>query len=217
MKVGIFGTGMVGQAIAGKLLQLGHQVRIGGREAINETGQRWASAAGENASYGAFSDAAQFGQVLINATSGAVSLQALEAAGAGHMAGKLLIDIANPLDFSNGMPPSLSVLNTDSLGEQIQRAFPETRVVKTLNTLSCELMVNPNAVADGDHNLFMSGNDAAAKAQTLDILAQFGWQKDQVIDLGDITTARGTEQLLPLWLRLWGALGTPLFNFKIAR
>ncbi|MGZ3238646.1 MAG: NADPH-dependent F420 reductase, partial [Burkholderiaceae bacterium] len=118
---------------------------------------------------------------------------------------------------SQGMPPTLSVVNTDSLAEQIQRAFPEAKVVKTLNTLNCQLMVNPNAVANGDHNIFISGNDAQAKAQVLEILAQFGWKKQNVIDLGDITTARGTEQLLPIWIRLWGTLGSPDFNFKIVR
>ena len=131
--------------------------------------------------------------------------------------GKVLLDVSNPLDFSHGMPPTLSVVNTDSLGEQIQRAYPETKVVKTLNTLSSKLMVNPGAVGGGDHNLFISGNDAAAKVQVLDVLAQFGWDRAKVIDLGDISTARGTEQLLPIWIRLWGALGTDAFNFKIVR
>lgn len=217
MKFGVLGTGMVGNAIGSKLVQLGHEVKMGGRAASNEKGSEWVKSAGANGSYGTFADAAKFGDIIINVTSGGVSLQALEAAGADNLKGKVLIDIANPLDFSQGMPPSLSVVNTDSLGEQIQRAFPEVKVVKTLNTLSCHLMVNPNAVAHGDHNLFISGNDAQAKAQVLDILAKFGWKKQNVIDLGDITTARGTEQLLPIWIRLWGALGTAEFNFKIAR
>ena len=144
-----------------------------------------------------------------------VSLNTLS--GRQNLKGKVLIDIANPLDFSQGMPPTLSVVNTDSLGEQIQRAFPETLVVKTLNTLSCQLMVAPQAVNDGDHNLFVSGNDKQAKETVLGVLQQFGWKKENVIDLGDISTARGTEQLLPAWIRLWGALDTPLFNFRIVR
>jgi hypothetical protein len=217
MKFGILGTGMVGTAIAGKLVQLGHEVKMGGRETTNEKGQEWAQAAGAKAFYGTFAETAQFGDIVVNATAGVASLAALEAAGAGNLKGKVLIDIANPLDFSQGMPPSLSVVNTDSLAEQIQRAFPDTKVVKTLNTLSCQLMVDPNAVANGDHNIFVSGNDGQAKETVLGVLQQFGWKKENVIDLGDITTARGTEQLLPVWIRLWGALGTPSFNFKIAR
>jgi len=217
MKFGVLGTGMVGNAIGSKLVQLGHEVKMGGREAVNEKGAEWVKSAGAKGSYGTFADAAKFGEIIINVTSGGASLQALKAAGADNLAGKVLIDIANPLDFSQGMPPSLSVVNTDSLGEQIQRAFPGAKVVKTLNTLNCQLMVNPNAVANGDHNIFISGNDGQAKETVLGILQQFGWKKGNVIDLGDITTARGTEQLLPIWIRLWGALGSPNFNFKIVR
>jgi 8-hydroxy-5-deazaflavin:NADPH oxidoreductase len=217
MKFAVLGTGIVGQTIGSKLTSLGHEVKMGGREAINSKAQEWVAGAGALASYGTFQAAASFGEIVVNATAGGVSLQALQAAGAQALAGKVLIDIANPLDFSQGMPPTLSVVNTDSLGEQIQRAYPQTKVVKTLNTLSSKLMVNPDAVAGGDHNLFISGNDAPAKAQVLDLLAQFGWDKARVIDLGDISTARGTEQLLPIWIRLWGALGTDLFNFRIVR
>lgn len=143
MKFAVLGTGMVGQAIGSKLVSLGHEVAMGGRESLNAKGQEWAASAGARASYGSFRQAAGFGDIVINATAGGASLQALQAAGAEALAGKVLIDIANPLDFSHGMPPTLSVINTDSLGEQIQRAFPQTRVVKTLNTLSCKLMVNP--------------------------------------------------------------------------
>jgi predicted dinucleotide-binding enzyme len=217
MKFAILGTGIVGQTLGSKLVSLGHEVKLGGRESVNAKAQRWAASAGAQASYGTFRDAAQFGDIVINATAGGVSLQALQAAGTPALADKVLIDVANPLDFSHGMPPSLSVVNTDSLGEQIQRAYPQTKVVKTLNTLSCKVMVNPGAVGAGEHNLFLSGNDAAAKAQVLDVLAQFGWAKSSVIDLGDISTARGTEQLLPIWIRLWGALGTDLFNVRIVR
>jgi hypothetical protein len=217
MKFGVLGTGMVGKAIGSKLVQLGHEVKMGGRETVNEKGQEWAREAGAKASYGTFAEAAAFGDIVVNATAGMVSLAALNAAGAQNLKSKVLIDIANPLDFSNGMPPTLSVVNTDSLGEQIQRAFPEAKVVKTLNTLNCAVMVDPNAVAGGDHNIFISGNDGQAKETVLGVLQQFGWKKDSVIDLGDITTARGTEQLLPIWIRLWGTLGNPNFNFKIAR
>jgi predicted dinucleotide-binding enzyme len=163
-----------------------------------------------------FPGAAAHGEVIINATNGVNSLAALKAAGEANLAGKVLIDIANPLDFSKGMPPSLTVCNSDSLGEQIQRAFPEAKVVKTLNTVNAFVMIDPAKVAGGDHDLFVCGNDADAKNQVSAWLKSwFGWRN--VIDLGDITNARGAEMILPIWVRLMGALKTPMFNFKIAR
>jgi predicted dinucleotide-binding enzyme len=163
-----------------------------------------------------FADAARFGEAIINATSGGGAMPALEGAGAEALGDKILLDVSNPLDFSKGFPPTLSVSNDDSLGEQIQRAFPRLRVVKTLNTLTAALMVNPAAVNGGDHTLFVSGNDADAKATVKRWLGEwYGWR--DVIDLGDITTARGPEMWLPLWLRLMGALGTPMFQLKIVR
>ncbi len=216
MKIAVLGTGMVGTTIGSKLVALGHEVRMGARQATNEKAQAWAKSAGPKASVGTFADAAAFGELVFNCTSGGGSLAALDAAGAANLRAKILIDVSNPLDFSKGMPPSLFVSNTDSLGEQIQRAFPETKVVKTLNTLNCELMVNPSRLASGDHDVFVSGNDEAAKGRVTEVLRDwFGWKR--VIDLGDITTARGTESWLPLWVRLWGALGTAEFNLKIVR
>ena len=164
-------------------------------------------------SVGTFADAAAGADVVVNATNGAGSLAALAAAGAENLAGKVLMDIANPLDFSHGFPPSLNPVNTDSLGEQIQRAFPEARVVKTLNTMTASVMVDPASVAGGDHSVFVSGNDAAAKETVAGLLKDFGHR--DIIDLGDITTARGAEMILPIWLRVWGALGTGAFNFKV--
>lgn len=219
-KFAVLGTGMVGEALANKLVSLGYAVKMGAREASNERAAAWSSAqahdAKARASHGTFADAASFGDIIVNCTSGQASLAALSLAGAANLAGKVLIDIANPLDFSNGMPPTLSVCNTDSLGEQIQRAFPEAKVVKTLNTVNCNLMVNAKLVGEGKHSMFMSGNDKEAKAVVANLLREgFGWS--DVIDLGDISTARGTESLLPLWLRLWGALGTPNFNVHVVR
>jgi 8-hydroxy-5-deazaflavin:NADPH oxidoreductase len=201
MRLGVLGTGRVGSTIAGKLIQLGHEVMMGSRDAANEKAQSWARGAGERASCGAFADAAAFGETVINCTAGGASLDALEAAGAANLNGKVLIDISNPLDVSKGMPPSLTVCNNDSLGEQIQRAFPEAKVVKTLNTVNHQLMVDPSKVP-GDHHVFVSGDDEGAKASVVDLLGSFGWPKDRVIDLGDISTARGPEMYLPLWLRL---------------
>ncbi len=215
MKVAVLGTGMVGNAIGTKLVQLGHLVRMGSRTANNEKAAGWVKANGAKASQGTFADAAAFGEIIFNCTAGVASLEALKLAGAENLRDKILIDVANSLDFSKGMPPTLAVCNTDSLGEQIQRTFPDAKVVKTLNTTNCNIMINPRLLG-GDHDVFMSGNDAEAKAIVADMLKNwFGWKT--VIDLGDITTARGTEMLLPIWIRLWGLLGTQNFNFRIAR
>ncbi|WP_406044871.1 NADP oxidoreductase [Micromonospora sp. NBC_00898] len=162
-----------------------------------------------------FAQAAAESDLIVNATSGSVSIEALRLAGAENLAGKVLVDIANPLDFSQGMPPTLFVKDTDSLGEQIQREFPDAKVVKALNTMNAFLMVDPHQLAGGDHSTFISGNDEDAKKIATSLLEGFG--HTDVIDLGDISTARGTEMLLPVWLRLWNALGTPMFNFKIVR
>jgi predicted dinucleotide-binding enzyme len=165
--------------------------------------------------FGTFLQAAAHGELVVNATQGAGSLEALKAAGAKNLAGKILVDIANPLDFSRGMPPSLTVCNTDSLAEQIQRAFPETKVVKTLNTVNAYLMVGPRQLADGAHTIFVSGNDGAAKTTVSKLLESFGWR--DIVDLGDITTARGTEMMLPIWVRVFGATKNPMFSFKLVR
>jgi 8-hydroxy-5-deazaflavin:NADPH oxidoreductase len=216
MKIGILGTGMVGSTIGTKLIQLGHDVKMGSRTATNEKSAAWVQSNGTHATQGTFSEAAAFGEIVLNCTHGVASLQALNLAGAGNLKSKILIDIANALDFSNGMPPSLAVCNTDSLGEQIQRAFPDVKVVKTLNTVNCVLMVNPKSIAHGDHDIFVSGNDAGAKLKVIEILRDwFGWKS--IIDLGDITTARATEMLLPIWVTLMGKYQSPNFNFKIIK
>ena len=213
MKLGVLGTGMVGNAIGTKLVALGHDVKMGSRTATNEKAEAWAKQAGRGASQGTFADAAAHGEVIFNCTSGAGALEALTSAGKENLRDKVLVDVAVPLDFSKGMPPTLFVFGDDSLGEQIQRAFPETKVVKALNTVNCQVMVDPSRVP-GDHDIFVSGNDAAAKATVTEILRDwFGWKS--VIDLGDISTARGTESYLMLWLRLWGALGSADFNIKV--
>ena len=226
MRFGIFGTGMVGTTIAARLVELGHDVVIGTRDPA-ETLSRTEPGAYGNPPFRAwqqehsevkldtFSQAAIHSEIIVNATAGAVSLEVLELAGEPNINGKILIDIANPLDFSQGMPPTLSVSKTDSLGEQIQRRFPEVKIVKTLNTMNAYMMVDPAQLAGADHTVFMSGDDAEAKAMVRELLRSFGWT--DIIDLGDISTARGTEMLLPIWLRLLGALQNPMFNFKIVR
>ncbi|HEY9842681.1 MAG: NADPH-dependent F420 reductase [Candidatus Sericytochromatia bacterium] len=217
MKIAVLGTGMVGQAIGSRLVELGHAVMMGSRTADNEKALAWVGQQGDRASQGNFADAAAYGELVFNCTSGMASLAVLEAAGQEQLAGKVLVDVSNPLDFSQGMPPRLSVCNTDSLGEQIQRAFPETRVVKSLNTMNCNVMVRPAEVAGGEHNVFVSGNDAAAKQSVRLLLKEFGWKDEYILDLGDISSARGTEAWLPLWLRIWGATGTGAFNLRIVK
>jgi predicted dinucleotide-binding enzyme len=216
MRIGVLGTGVVGQTIASKLIELGHDVTMGSRSATNEKVVAWAAGAGDRAHPGTMAEAATAGEVVINATSGAGTLEALEAAGAGNLTGKVLIDVSNALDHSAGFPPTLLTANTDSLGEQVQRAFPDALVVKTLNTVTAAIMVNPELIAGG-HNIFVSGNDASAKQAVTTLLHSFGWGEADVIDLGDITTARGAEMYLPLWLRLLGALGTPQINIRVVR
>lgn len=225
MKFAVLGTGVVGQTIAARLDELGHEVTIGTRDPQATLARTdpdmmgnppYAVWAGEHpgVQLATFADAAAGAEVLVNATSGGVSMDALGLASVDNLAGKVLLDIANPLDFSAGMPPTLFVKDTDSLGEQIQRAFPDTRVVKTLNTLTASLMVHPEQLSEPT-SVFISGNDADAKAVTTGVLKEFG--HTDVIDLGDLSSARGAEMLLPVWLRLMGTLGTPMFNFKIVR
>ncbi|MEH1167150.1 NAD(P)-binding domain-containing protein [Micromonospora sp. CPCC 205539] len=217
MRIAVLGTGSVGRTIAARSAELGHQVTIGTRDVA-------ATRAGEHATWAAqhpevglatLAEAAAAAELVVNATNGNGSLPALAAAGAANLAGKVLLDIANPLDFSAGFPPTLSMLNTDSLAERIQREFPEAKVVKSLNTLTAELMVRPRQLVEGAHTVFVSGDDAEAKRIVTGLLVSFGHA--DVIDLGDLSTARGTEMLLPLWLRLYGRLGTDIFNVKVVR
>ncbi len=211
MKIGILGSGMVGKTLGARLAGLGQDVVVGTRSPDNL--REWAESVGARA--GSCAETASFAEILFNATRGDLSLAALKMAGEANLNGKILVDIANPLDFSGGMLPTLTVSNTDSLGEQLQREFPQARFVKALNTLNAALMVDPESLAGGDHTVFVCGNDSDAKRLVTGLLESFGWR--DVIDLGDITGARGTEMLLPIWLRLMNVLGTPRFNFKIVR
>jgi 8-hydroxy-5-deazaflavin:NADPH oxidoreductase len=221
MKVAIIGSGIVGQTLGKKLVELGHDVVLGTRDPNKlDEAKGWASslgdwltAVGNKATVATFAAAAAQGEIVINATHGMASLAALQTAGAENLQGKILIDVANELDFSQGMPPKSLAADTTSLGEKIQAAFPNTKVVKTLNTMNCAVMVNPQQLADGNHTVFVSGNDAAAKAKVTELLQSFGWT--DIFDLGDVTSARGTEMMMPLWLRAFGKLGNVPYNFKI--
>lgn len=211
MKIGVLGTGVAGQTLASKLVAMGHDVMMGARAADNEKVAGFATRTGGKA--GTFADAAAHGEMVVNCTRGDTSLAMLGGL-ASQLRGKVLIDVANPLDFSNGFPPHLSVVNTDSLAEQIQRALPDTFVVKSLNTVNAAVMIDPSRVP-GHHTVFVSGNDKHAKGKVMDFLRSLGWQS--IIDLGDITTARGPEQFLPLWIRLAAKFGTAEFNIAVLK
>lgn len=226
MKIGILGTGTVGQSYAHKLASLGHAVMIGTRDVAETMARDKPDNFGNppfrvwreqhpSIEVGSFAEAARHGELVFDVLAGAAVLPVLRELG-DELAGKTLVDVSNALDFSKGFPPTLSVCNTDSLAEQIQRELPRTKVVKALNTVTAAVMIDPASVGGGDHTAFVSGNDADAKAQVVASLREwFGWQ--DVVDLGDITSARGSEMLLPIWLRLMKSLGTPMFGFKVVR
>jgi 8-hydroxy-5-deazaflavin:NADPH oxidoreductase len=214
MRIGVFGTGAVGRTIATKLVEIGHEVCMGSRTADNEAGTAWSAAHGDTASQGTFLDAAHVGEVVFNCTNGGGALAAVNSA-AEALKDKLLIDVCNPLEFPDGSP-SLFVGISDSLGEQIQRALPDTMVVKALNTMNADVMVDP-ALVPGDHVVFVCGNDEGAKARTVELLTEFGWSRERAVDCGDISGARATEAYLLLWLRMMGAVGGWHFNVALLR
>ena len=230
MKIAIIGTGAVGTTIASKLVELHHDVMIGTRNVEDKLASTKKDSYGnppfnewiktnKKVKLGTFADAAAFGELVVNATHGSSSVAALKLAEATNLKGKVIIDISNPLDFSKGMPPGLlpGLNNTHSLAEEIQKTFPDTMVVKTLNTMWCGLMINPGLIGKGDHINFICGNDAEAKTSVKNILNQFGWQDKNIMDIGDITGARATESVLPIWLRVMGVLKGGAFNFKIVQ
>jgi 8-hydroxy-5-deazaflavin:NADPH oxidoreductase len=228
MNIAVLGTGSVGQTLSAKLLVLGHKVMMGTRN-VTEAQIRTAKDGYGNPGVGewiknnpgvklaAFADAIAYGHLIINATQGGKSVEALKAGNQGDLDGKIIVDIANPLDFSKGMPPVImpELCNTTSLGEEIQKAFPKSYVVKTLNTMWCGLMVNPAMIGGGDHNNFLCGNNPESKVEVRKLLNQFGWKEENLIDLGDITSSRGTEMVLPIWLRIMSVKHNGAFNFKI--
>lgn len=203
---------MVAQGLSARLAELGHHVVIGTPDPDKLRG--WQSS-NQRVLIGSFADTARHGDMVINAINGADTLSALALAGEENLVDKVLVDVSNPLDFSDGFPPSLSVFGSDSLAEQIQRAFPNTKVVKTLNTVTARVMTHPLEVANGDHTVFISGDDMDAKTQVTELLRSFGWI--HIFDLGDLSTARGTEAYMLLWVRLFGAMNTSMINIKIMK
>jgi len=212
MNIAVLGTGVVGDAIGTKLVQLGHRTKMGSRTPGNEKAAAWVKKNGSSASQGTFAEAATFGEIAFLCTKGDGALEAVRSAGAANLRGKVIVDITNPLDFSHGMPPSLLMCNTTSLGEEIQKAVPEAHVVKTLNIVNCEVMVNP-AKTGGEPTMFLCGNDAGAKGKVREMLQKFGWK--EIIDLGNIAGARGMEMVLPLWVQTYMATGTGYFGLKV--
>ncbi|MGX9888289.1 NADPH-dependent F420 reductase [Streptomyces sp. NPDC002276] len=213
MRYAVLGTGEVGQALGGKLVELGHQVTLGSRTKDNPAALKWAESVGAGASAGTFAEAAAAAEVIVNAVGGRVALAALEAAGAEHLDGKVVLDVSNPLAFEDGRL-RLSPVESDSVGEQIQRAFPHARVVKSLNTVNCQVMVDPSLVP-GEHQVFVCGEDAEAKARVTALLGEFGWPAHRVLDLGGIESARAVEMMLPLWVNLFRTLGHGEFNLEV--
>lgn len=212
MRIAVLGTGMVGRALGPAFDRVGHDVVVGTRDpAATRSRDDWEL----DLPLAPYADVASGADLVVNATNGGVSLEALAAVGSAALAGKVILDVANPLDFSGGFPPTLSVKDTDSLAEQIQRAFPEARVVKSLNTVNCAVMVDPKRVGDGQTTMFVAGDDARARETVTSLLGQLGWW--DVIEFGSLSAARGMEMWLPLWIRLQGRLGTPDFNLKIVR
>lgn len=214
-RLGVLGTGMVGRALATRFVQAGHDVRLGSRRPDGAAAHAWAHEQGSAASAGDFAAAAAFGETVINATRGATALDALALAGREHLAGKVLVDVSNPLADDGGGPATLTVANTDSLAECIQRAHPEAHVVKALNTMNCQIMVNPDLV-EGDHVAFLCGDRDEAKRTTVGLLGDLGWPPERIIDLGGLRAARGTEAFMLLWLPMFRALGHSAFNLAIA-
>ncbi len=225
MKIAVLGTGMVGQSLAAGFARIGHDVVIGTRDPEATTARREPDAMGAPG-FGVWhedhrdipvvrsADAVDGADVVVNATNGVNSVEALELVGAELLAGTVLLDVANPLDFAT-MPPGLADVGGPSLAETIQARFPDARVVKSLNTMNAHVMVDPSLVADGSHSVFVCGDDDSARETVRGLLTELGWT--DVIDLGDLTAAGAVEALLPIWLRLMGALGTPHFQFQIAR
>ncbi|MBI4897550.1 MAG: NAD(P)-binding domain-containing protein [Actinobacteria bacterium] len=214
MKIGILGTGTVGRTLAARIAELGHEVTIGARRADSESLRPFEEMTGVLT--GSFADAAAGADLVINATNGMASLEALATVGEA-LDGKTLLDLANELDASQGMPPRPLASADNSLAQKIQQAHPSVSVVKSLNTMNCDVMVDPSLVP-GDHAVFVSGDDDQAKTRVKDLLRQFGWRDDQILDLGGIETAAAAEMLMHIWLRVMVARGgfeAGPFNFAV--
>lgn len=206
MRIGILGTGIVGSTLGQHLTGKGHKIMTGSRTAK------------QGNSIKSFEEAAAFGNLLFNCTRGIASLEAIQMAGIENFKYKILIDIANPVDFSVGMPPRLTICNDHSLGEEIQKLLPKAKVVKALNTVNADIMVNPQIINQGKHDLFICGNDDDAKRTVTEFLIkELGWYRENIIDLGDIVHARTTEAMFLFSISLAMKYGSFHNNIKICR
>jgi predicted dinucleotide-binding enzyme len=213
MKVGILGTGDVGRAIGKGFIALGHDVKMGAREATNAKALAWAKECGPKASAGTFADAAAFGEIVVLATLGVANESVIRAAGPERFAGKVVIDTTNPLDFSGGMPPTLAVAGHDSGGEQVQRLLPGASVVKAFNTVGNALMFRPS-LPGGPPDMFICGDSDEAKARVTTILQDFGWN---VVDTGGIQSSRYLEAMCLVWVLSAMKTGAWAQAFKLLR
>jgi predicted dinucleotide-binding enzyme len=220
MKIGILGAGPVAQTIGTALVQNGHTVFLGSRSSPNEKVAAWLHQCGGRGKSGSFQEAATFGELLFVCLNGGVAVDVINQTGAESFREKVVIDVTNPLDFSRGMPPTLlpPYNNQYSLGEHIQATLPDAFVVKALNTVTARLMVNALLVNDGNHNLFICGNNAEAKNTVKHLLAEnFYWKPENIMDMGSIESARLTEAIIPFWVGVMQVMGTSLFNYQIVR
>ena len=213
MKIGILGTGDVGKALGNGFVALGHEVKMGSREAGNQKAADWAKTAGALGSAGTFAEAVEFADVVVLALLWSGTENALKLAGPGKFAGKAVIDATNPLTFEPGKPPALALGHTDSGGEQVQRWLPSARVVKAFNIVGHALMFKPQ-LPGGPPDMFICGNDKAAKQTVTEILAAFGWP---AIDVGGIEGSRLLEPLCILWVGYGMSTGTFNHAFKLLR
>jgi 8-hydroxy-5-deazaflavin:NADPH oxidoreductase len=213
VKIGILGTGDVGRALGNGFIALGHEVKMGSRDAQNERALAWASTSGINASTGTFADAAQFADVVVLALLWAGAENAIKLAGPENFAGKVVIDAINPLLFEPGKGPALAIGHTDSAGEQVQRWLPAAHVVKAFNIVGHAHMFKPDFPC-GPPDMFICGNDRAAKQTVTEILEDFGWP---TIDIGGIEGSRLLEPMCVLWVGYAFRTGSGNHAFKLLR
>lgn len=212
MRVGILGSGVVGQSLGRGFAGRGHEVVLGTRTPDSEKLAPWKREVGDRGRTGTFAQAAAYGEVLVVAVLGTAAEQAIDLAGPRSFDGKVVIDVTNPLDFSKGMPPGLFVGMTDSLGERIQRKLPRAKVVKCFNIVNNQTMIDPSNTGTKP-TMLLCGNDEGAKRKVTEILEQFGW--DDVVDIGGIDGARWLEAHVPLWVRVTMQKNTWFLGFKV--
>lgn len=219
MNIGIVGNGVAAEAIGLALLKKGHNVLLGGPQGGSEKGMAWVKKAGNGAAEGTYEEGALFGELVFICLEGAFALEVLRTIHPNSFAGKIVVDVTNPLDYTRGdQPRILKEFRDVSLGERIQEVLPHAYVIKALNTVNYQLMTDARQVYKGDHSLFVCGNDANAKNQLKHFLVDnFYWKPDGLADLGGIEAARAIEAIVPFCVLLSQSYGTPLINFKVVR